>query len=167
MNIPKFTAEASLYQTSNHYRFAAGGNSLNDGKTTVIPQGCNFIEAGVCGGAVVGVGALCLSACIAGPVPCAACWGGAMPLALYGFCWDCIPDWIRDLIREGGGGPPTTCRNPASCSFNYDCCPDHVCLDNQCVHCSKGTCWPFGRVPCCSGWRCIAGRCQPEGTHPL
>jgi hypothetical protein len=31
MNVPRFTAEASLYRTSRHYQRAAGGSSLGDG----------------------------------------------------------------------------------------------------------------------------------------
>jgi hypothetical protein len=35
LNMPGFTAEISLCQTKNHYRLAAGGSFLNNGKTTV------------------------------------------------------------------------------------------------------------------------------------
>jgi hypothetical protein len=38
MNMPRFTAEASLYHTNNHYQCVAGGSFLSDGKTTVTPQ---------------------------------------------------------------------------------------------------------------------------------
>ena len=37
MNTPRFTAEASLYQTSKHYNFVAGGTQRSD-KQAVIPQ---------------------------------------------------------------------------------------------------------------------------------
>ena len=106
MNMPGFTAEASLYKTSNHYRFAAGGSFLSDGKTTVTLQGCGFVERIVCGSAIVGGTVLCTSACLSGPAPCAACWTGALAIVGYGFCRDCIPAWMRALIDifEGGGG---------------------------------------------------------------
>jgi hypothetical protein len=38
MNMPSFTADASLYQARNHYRSAAAGRFLDSGGTTVTPQ---------------------------------------------------------------------------------------------------------------------------------
>ena len=35
MNMPSFTSEASLYQTSNRYRSAVGGSFLSGGNATV------------------------------------------------------------------------------------------------------------------------------------
>jgi hypothetical protein len=59
MNMPAFTAEASLYQTNNHYRFGAGWSFLCDGNLIVTPQGCGWIEGIVCGGAIAGSIVLC------------------------------------------------------------------------------------------------------------
>jgi hypothetical protein len=38
MNMPVFNAEASLYHTNNHYRFAARGGSFLSKGNTLIPQ---------------------------------------------------------------------------------------------------------------------------------
>jgi hypothetical protein len=106
MNMPAFTAEASLYQTNNHYRFAVGGSFLSDGNTTVTPQACGWFKGIICGAAIAGGSVLCIDACLAGPAPCALCWTGALSIVGYGFCRDCIPAWMRALIDifEGGGG---------------------------------------------------------------
>lgn len=107
MNMPAFTAEASLYQTINHYQSAAGGSYLLNGNpTSVTPQACGWIKGGVCGTFIAGGTVLCVSACLAGPAACALCWAGFLG-GLYGFCRDCIPGWMRALIdafESGGGG---------------------------------------------------------------
>jgi hypothetical protein len=44
MNMPRFTADASLYRSSRHYWFAAGGSCLTNGNTTVTLQECGWFE---------------------------------------------------------------------------------------------------------------------------
>ena len=107
MNIPSFTAEASLYQTKNHYRGAVSGSFQGAGNATVTPQACGWIKGITCGAAIAGGTALCTAACLSGPAACAGCWAGALAIVGYGFCRDCIPGWMRSLIdifESGGGG---------------------------------------------------------------
>lgn len=113
MTVPAFTADASLYRTSNHYRLGSSGSFPGDGNTTVFPQGCGRIEGIECGFVIAGGIVVCTASCLASPAlggfPCWACWTGYLG-ALYGFCKDCIPSWMKALIDEfesghsGGGG---------------------------------------------------------------
>jgi hypothetical protein len=141
MTMPGFTAEASLYQTSNHYRFAAGGSLLDDG-TTVSLQGCGFVDEIKCGifvaAGVTGCSLLCVGAVVAGPAAiaaCVGCWAAVFPADLFISCRDCIPGWVRDIIgifesggsSSGGGGPPPPI---PCCPGNKRCCGDCVPLPN-------------------------------------
>lgn len=99
MNMPGFSAESTVYQTQNHYQAAASAMLLAGGKPIVTPQGCGWIKGTVCGAAIAGGTVLCTSACLAGPAPCVACWSGALAIVGYGFCRDCIPRWMRAVIR--------------------------------------------------------------------
>jgi hypothetical protein len=136
MNMPGFTAETSLYQTNNHYRFAAGGSFLSNGNTTVTPQGCGVIEGIACGFVI----AICLPvvAVVCGvdpdPIACAGAWAACLGVS-YGTCKDCIPD----SSGGGGGGPPTCCRFGSTCECGGRCvtrsdgtgiidCVDGTCL---------------------------------------
>jgi hypothetical protein len=58
MNMPQFTAEASLYQTTNRYDAAEDSSHLRDGQRTIIPQ------ARVLDGFCIGNGSYC---CFRGP----------------------------------------------------------------------------------------------------
>ncbi len=124
MNMPRLTAEASLYQTNNHYcQFAAGGSVLSAGNTTVTLQACGWFKGILCSAATAAGSLICYGACITGgPAACYGCW--AATLAVVGFtrCYGCIPEWMRDLIDlfeggdsggegsgGGGGGTPETC----------------------------------------------------------
>jgi hypothetical protein len=43
--MPGFTAETSLYQTSNRYQLAVGGIFRSDGNSAVMPQGWDGLKA--------------------------------------------------------------------------------------------------------------------------
>jgi hypothetical protein len=107
MNMPGFTAESSLYRTNNHY-LTAGGSFSSDGHVTLAPQACGWIKGITCGVAIGGGVTLCTAACLGGgPAACYACWAGALAIVGFGFCRDCIPKWMRDLVdafESGGGG---------------------------------------------------------------
>ena len=125
MNMPGFTAETSLYQTNNHYRFATGGSFLSNGNTTVIPQDCGIVEGIVCGGFIVGGVGLCSYACLVEQdlAACAGCWVLALG-AGYATCKDCIPAAFRaliDLFEGGGGGDPSCCPPGKICSCGGHC----------------------------------------------
>jgi hypothetical protein len=138
MIMPGFTAEASLYQTNNHYRCAAGGSFLNDGNTAVIPQDCGLARGIACGGLITLGAAACTAFCFSGPGPCIGCWtiylGG-----LYGTCRDCIPGWMRALIDladgggNGGNGGGPSC--PSGC-----CSPNRCCEMDANGKCRPGMC---------------------------
>lgn len=109
MNMPGFTGESTFYRTKNQYRATASGIFLDDSNATVTPQGCGWAKGITCGAVIAGGVVVCTASCLAGPatggIPCYLCWSGYLG-ALYGFCRDCIPGWMRDLIdlAEGGGG---------------------------------------------------------------
>jgi hypothetical protein len=145
MNMPSFTAEASLYQTNNHFQ-SAGGNFPSDGNTTVTPQACGWIKGGICGTVIAGGIVVCTASCLAsaelGGFPCYLCWAGFLGAA-YGYCKDCIPAWMRALIdsSEGGGGgggsgPPTCCPRGTTCKCGGRC----VTNSNGTISCVGGTC---------------------------
>ena len=136
MSLPGFTAEESLYQTSNHYRFAVGGSFLSDGKTTVTPQACRwYFEGPICGAAVAGATVLCVEACtFGGPVVCYSCWAGALAIVGFGFCRDCIPASIRAILDSvdggGGGGSGPRCARAGESCVNRTCCSGLQCSPN-------------------------------------
>jgi hypothetical protein len=146
MNMPSFTADASLYQARNHYRSAAAGRFLDDGRATVTPQGCGWVEGGLCG-TLIGVGAVaCAALCLeGGPGPCAGCWSVYLG-GLYQLCHDCIPAWMRALIDAfegngggggGGGGPvPQCCPQGRTCRCGGRC----VTNPNGTISCVNGEC---------------------------
>jgi hypothetical protein len=144
MNMPRFTAETSLYKTHNHYR-SAGGSLPSNGNTTVIPQACRWwAEGPVCAGVIAGGSVVCTASCLAaaeaGPLggyPCYLCWAGALG-ATYGFCRDCIPGWIRaiiDAFDSSSGGVELPCCPPGTVCK----CGGH-CYLGQCT----GPCLPPG-----------------------
>ena len=139
MTMPEFTAETSLYQTNNRYRFSAGGSFLSNGNTTVIPQDCGWVKGGICGVVIVGGAAACTATCLApgGQAACYWCWAGFLG-ASFAFCKDCIPGWMRAIIDAfesgGGGGEPSCCPPGRLCS-----CGGH-CVSGICT----GICLPPG-----------------------
>ncbi len=140
MNMPGFTAETSLYQTNNHYRFATGRSFLSNGNSTVIPQDCGPLHTGFCAGGLALGATLCTGICLeprAGIALCYVCWATALPGAALAFCKDCIPGWIRaiiDAFESGGGGGPSCCPPGTICS-----CGGH-CVGSLCT----GICLPPG-----------------------
>jgi hypothetical protein len=129
MNVPAFTAEASLYQTRNKYRFA-GGDFRGDGNA-VVPQDCGLFKEILCsayvGAGIVFCAADCAIGVAAGPLggfPCWACWSGLSATALLG-CYDCLPGLVKEIIGpfmgggSGGAVPALCCPNP---NKPY-CCP--------------------------------------------
>lgn len=99
MNMPGFTAGASLYQTSMHYVGRDGGYLSNG--STVSPQACGFAKNILCNGAIVGCAA-CLALVPAGPAAVIACYAGCLGITLFGFCRDCLD--LIDIPGNGGGG---------------------------------------------------------------
>src|SRR5262245_20261693 len=127
MQLPNFTAEASIYHTTVHYRHTAGGSLLAHDNGNVIPQDCGLFKGIFCGVTVgattVACGAICAEAVAtagASLAPCYVCVTAALG-AVYGVCKDCLPGWIRDIINlfesgggggGGGGGGPIPCCPP-------------------------------------------------------
>jgi hypothetical protein len=160
VQLPNFTAEESIYHSTNHYRHTAGGSLLAHENGTFIPQGCGIFESIFCPVAVVAVGLTCTAICAdalatagASLAPCYVCVTAALG-ASYGACKDCLPAWIRDLINlfesggggEGGGGGgtlPQCCPDP---NRSY-CCPPNSCkaLPHGGSTCT-GTCVESARV---------------------
>jgi hypothetical protein len=112
MNVPGMTGEASVYKSNNHYRSTAGGRLLIHENANVALQSCGVVEGVVCGTVIAGAAVICTASCLAGAAagpggafPCYLCLVGALG-ALYGFCRDCLPAWILDIINsvDGGGG---------------------------------------------------------------
>jgi len=142
MNMPGYAAEASLYRTNSHYAAARGGGFLSNGTTSVLPQGCGWLEGGICGTFIAASTAACIALCLdGGPIACAGCWTTALG-PLFGLCKDCIPAWMRALIDEfesggggggGGSGPPLCCPIGRSCRCGGKCVPGQGCVDGVCL----------------------------------
>jgi hypothetical protein len=143
MTVPGFNAEASLYETSEHYRLSGGGLTRN-GTDAVVPQGCGFFDFLTCVGFAGTCIALCYEACTAGgPVACAACVSICLPAVAYP-CKDCIISLIEALTPGsggGGGGPALCCPSP---NRPY-CCGTCRPLPDGGYHCD-GTCVENRRV---------------------
>jgi hypothetical protein len=143
MNMPSFTADASLYQARNHYRSTAAGRFLDDGRATVTPQACGLAKGIICGTFIGAGAAACAAFCFSGPVPCAGCWAFYLG-GLYQFCHDCIPEWMRDLIDAvegnggggGGGGVPQCCPHGKTCRCGGRC----VTNPSGTISCVGGKC---------------------------
>jgi hypothetical protein len=105
MNMPGFTAETSLYQTNNHYRFAAAGNFLSNGNTTVTPQGCGLFELAACGFQIGICIPIVAVSCNSDPGSCLLAWALCMGSSML-LCKDCIDNIIHGGGGEGGGGGP-------------------------------------------------------------
>jgi hypothetical protein len=137
MQLPNFTAEASIYQTTSHYRLTAGGDLLAHGNGNVVPQDCGWFQGIFCGVVVAATTAACSALCFGGPLPCGVCVTAALG-ASYGACKDCLPSWIRALLdifeSGGGGGGPSCCPPGTICS-----CGGH-CFSGLCT----GICLPPG-----------------------
>jgi hypothetical protein len=129
MQLPNFTAEASIYQTKSHYRLIAGGSHQAYGSGNIFPQDCGLGKGLFCGFTLATTAAACVLLCLdGGPQACGVCLTAALG-ADYGGCKDCFPGWIRALLDifegggggGGGGGPPppdcttTGCRPPSVC----------------------------------------------------
>jgi hypothetical protein len=154
MNIPGFTAEISLYRTNNRYRFFGEGFQ-SDGDAAVTPQDCGIVKGGVCGTFIAAGLAVCTTACVVGAptgIPCWVCWTGFLG-GLYGFCRDCIPEWIRDILDAveggggggggggtggGGGGGGGTPGRSCGCPSGTRCCGPCVKVPGQGLACEGG-----------------------------
>src|SRR5262245_25509455 len=127
MNMPGYTAEWSVYRTTNPYR-SGGASSLTDGNTIVAPQGCGLGRGALCAGGVALGSALCVGICfdpLLGPASCYACWASALPGALLAFCKDCIPAAVRaiiDAFESSGGGAGSGAGSTGCCPRGMKCC---------------------------------------------
>jgi hypothetical protein len=147
MSMPGFSAESSLYQSNNQYR-TTGPKCASDVSSDIVPQGCGWVVGIICGGVIAGGAIFCTGVCIAGGpesggLPCWLCWTGYLG-GLYGFCRDCLPEWVKELIGSfeggggsGGGGEPMCCPYGRSCRCGGKCvsqadgsirCVDGICL---------------------------------------
>jgi hypothetical protein len=178
MAIPRFTAEASLYQTNKHYRVSNGGLVQASAHEHVVLALGSADEAlcsnclehcaenlGIC----VGIAAATFPFC----PPCAAvalaeC--DTQSAICIGYCHlpgqSCCPEFCHPGKCCGRG---ETCVDDADPNSRHGCCPSgqHVC-GGQC--CSVGeTC--CGNECCPAGWFCTNGFCSqsapfPGGTPP-
>jgi hypothetical protein len=151
MNMPGFSAETSVYRTTNRYRSAVSASFATDGEMPVTPQDCGIIKGIVCGTAI-GIGttvctASCLAAANAGPLggyPCWLCWTGFLGAIGLGGCLDCIPQWMLDIIHAfenaggggGGGGVSLCCPVGSTCKCGGRC----VTMPDGSMACVGGTC---------------------------
>jgi hypothetical protein len=121
MTLPGYTAEASLYRTSVHYRGKHHAGRQGYGNLGVAPQACSGFKVLVCNPAILACN-LCLAFFPSVPLVLgcyAACLGG-----LYAYCGDCLD--LIDVPSNGGGG-----------SGGGGCCPrGRRC----CGSCASGTC---------------------------
>ena len=144
MSMPGFTAEASLYRTTNHYVASAAGGSAGVG-AELVPQDCGLFKEIFCSVAVAACVAACGALCLdGGPAACAGCATIAMG-GLFVTCKDCLPGFIQALINifeggggggGGGGGPPQCCPPGRTCSCGGRC----VRQTDGSIRCVGGLC---------------------------
>src|ERR1700722_3748549 len=135
--LPGFTADVSLYRTANLYRSTARGHLGADGTAQVLPQGCGLAKSIECGAFVTAGAATCTALCLApgeGPLLCIACWSAFFPAGTWGFCQDCLPGWLQDLIGAVGGGEGGGGGGGGGPSPNPRCgCPAGTACQGGCV----------------------------------
>ena len=68
MQMPGFTAEASMYRTTNLYRSSAAAGLARDGTTGVLPQDSGIGRGILCGTLIATGAAACTALCFGGPV---------------------------------------------------------------------------------------------------
>ncbi len=140
MNMPRFTAEASFYQTNNHYRLAAG-NFLSNGDAAITPQGCGLFELATCGFSIAICIPLVAEACASDLGSCTAAWALCMG-GSYGVCEDCIDNIIKG--GEGGGGGGVGGTSHPCCPPGTRCCGGCTKVPGQGLFC-EGDCVGRGR----------------------
>lgn len=122
MNMPGFTAEASLYGTSNTYR-GAHGIRLGNAPGLILPQ------QSLCEGACFAAETLCKSACFANLLTALPCWFGCEEIREA--CVDaCQPRGI--VIRIRVRTPPRPCQDEEQ-PCPPSCCPGLICRSGRCV----------------------------------
>jgi hypothetical protein len=173
MNLPQFTAQASLYRTSNRYRSSVaefGGsipaqsvvaaltfedtvncetceNRCNDNYATCIGYASAAWGLGLLGCALLGP----FSPLCAGPVTTAYALASGLCVAGVSAC---------HLVCNSPGGSccPVFCELGHCCSHGETCIP-HGCCPNERIVCN-GTC-------CAEGETCCGNTCCPQNYYCL
>lgn len=184
MNIPQFTAQASLYRTSNRYRSSSseydGAPSAHSIVSAYIPGPATQRECSVCTGTCDKLAGLC-GAGVAATVAAvcvgtlgfgcagAAAWGAAILAdCAYGYA-GCIglcnvPSWVP-LV--GGYCCPKICGppNPIEGSGSGCCDVDEHCVEQNDPNSRQGCCPSdqsvCGGNCCAKGERCCGDTCCP------
>lgn len=190
MSIPQFTAQASLYTTSNRYNFSIPAYSGSTSESSIVPayipgpatrRDCS-VCTGICdkGAAICGVGAATYAAAV-----CAATLGvgcGAAVAAAAAVLAECaeayagciglcnIPGWVPVV---GGYCCPKICGppNPLEGSGSGCCDLGEACVDQDDPNSRQGCC-PSGQLvcggKCCAkGDSCCGDTCCPPGYYCL
>jgi hypothetical protein len=148
MSTPGYTAEASVYRTSNAYH-AAYGTLTGNASAVVMPQQLMTSTFGFLGRGLCVLGCLALG-CVPFCTERRLATGG--DAALCALQCAVSPSGTCALLCSGGdsGGtppPPPPSRPPV---------------------CSVEDCPPVGPLRCCGGFSCVNGRCvPPPGTSPF
>jgi len=195
MSIPNFTAQASLYRSSRHYRgSAATPGGSRPGESVVLSyrplpatqldcyqcNGACDADSGNCNSTIEFLDGLCstlgwfypwvCTAAEAGHAICSASWTVCRANCLFGHCCPkaCgIPDPLHP--GEGCCEVAEHCVDPNDPNSRDGCCPsDQSVCGGSC--CAKGQ-YCCGDSCCPSGTPCFAGVCAyppliPPGTPP-
>jgi hypothetical protein len=133
-NIPGFTAEVSLYQTSGHYRLAAV--STGDAGIHVVPAQRGFITPF---GGGNGGGPPPIIVCVPNDTtdPPSDCPSGAALCSLDPVTGDCTP--VGKCCKLG---PPPACVNPSGC-YSSPCGDIRICDLGSSGDCGSPVDLPF------------------------
>lgn len=172
MNVPEFTAEASLYRTTGHYRSGAGNTAqdklLSD--QSLIPAYYPGSQAtrDACDRCLVRSArdyTTCLAAAAVGSIPCTifygACFGAAAAV-----CWGYLAWHIGECVTDDCC--PKRCGAINPLEPGQGCCEaDEQCVDRYDLNSRQGCC-PADQIvcagKCCAkGDFCCGGTCCPEG----
>lgn len=169
MNVPAFTADASLYKTSTHYFFStsSASESTPTGSLVIAQAGerfagcdacevncvwtnvkCEAAASAVYAGAAIGCAALIF------PPAIAVCEGVAAGIyaAAIGGCYAWNGECEVECWWPGGPCCPVFCELGHCCSEGETCIPHGCCPNDQTI--CNGTC-------CDKGWTCCGDTCCP------
>lgn len=174
MNIPEFTAQASLYRTSNRYRSSMANVVDSLANQSVVaayfpgPESQRKCQG--CLETCLATNGLCLlGAVVFWPPAIVGC--SLTNASCVGYCLtpgspsDCCPKFCRfEPFNQPGGGccdQDEQCVDPGDPNSRSGCCPsDQSVCGGKC--CAKGD-YCCGNECCPGGWHCIDGFCSEFG----
>jgi hypothetical protein len=174
MNIPEFTAQASLYRTSRQYVTSASNGFESTPTRSVVAQngerfaGCDACEVSCnwtnvkCQASASAIYAIAAVGCgaIVFPPAVAVCEGIAATVyaGAIGLCYAWVGECLIECWVPGGKCCPVFCELGHCCSEGETCIPHGCCPNDQTI--CNGEC-------CAKGYSCCGDTCCPPHYYCL